>query len=248
MLESLPLANCGGCGYPGCEGYAIEVVTNPDVPPNLCFPGKEKVAEKVAALTGKKMAAMEDTVAGRHDGSRIEGEVARKYHYVGFDSCTAASIVFGGPAGCSYACLGLGECADACPFEAISMVDEFPVIDPDKCVSCGVCVKTCPKGILEIQSLKARVWVPCSTKDAGKTVMGVCKVGCIGCKMCVKACPADAVSYEDSKVKIDHKACIEYGPSCEEACIEKCPRDIFRSYEGPQVIARDTESGLKMAG
>ena len=66
--------------------------------------------------------------------------------------------------------------------------------------------------------------------------------------MCVKACPADAVTYEDNKVKIDHKACIAYGAACEEACIEKCPRDIFMIYQGRQVIARDEESGLKAAG
>ena len=57
VIESLPLAQCGGCGYPGCEGYARAVVSDPDVPPNLCFPGKEKVANRVAELTGKKMVA-----------------------------------------------------------------------------------------------------------------------------------------------------------------------------------------------
>jgi electron transport complex protein RnfB len=96
--------------------------------------------------------------------------------------------------------------------------------------------------------MKARVWVPCSTKDAGKAVMVVCKVGCIGCKMCVKVCPADAVTYEDNLVKIDHKACIDYGPSCEEICVTKCPRDIFLPYEGRTTVARAVETGLKMAG
>ena len=128
------------------------------------------------------------------------------------------------------------------------MVNDFPVINSDKCVSCGVCVKTCPKQIIEIQTMKARVWVPCSTKDTGKAVMGVCEVGCIGCKLCVKACPADAVTYEGNLVKIDHKACIEYGPSCEEACVEKCPRDIFRPYQGHEVVTRSADAGLKMAG
>ena len=247
VLESLPLANCGGCGYPGCEGYAIEVVTDPDVPPNLCFPGKEAVAERVASLTGKKMTAVEDTMAVVRC-SRIEGRVSHKHRYIGFASCTAANLGYGGPSACNYACIGLGECAEACPFDAIDMVENFPVVDSDKCVSCGVCVKTCPKDIIEIQTMKARIWVPCSTRDLGKAVMGVCEVGCIGCKMCVKACPAKAVAYEDNLVKVDHKACIDYGPSCEEICVSKCPRDIFIPYEGPKVVAREAESGLKMAG
>ena len=29
VLEALPGANCGGCGYAGCEGYATAVATDP---------------------------------------------------------------------------------------------------------------------------------------------------------------------------------------------------------------------------
>ncbi|PIE69935.1 MAG: ferredoxin [Deltaproteobacteria bacterium] len=235
VVESLPLAQCGGCGYPGCEGYAIAVVNDPDVPPNLCFPGKEAVAKRVAELTGKKIAAVEDQVAVVQC-SRQEGNVAFSHEYLGFSSCSAANLAFGGPYTCPHACIGLGECAEACPFDAIEMVDNFPVISMEKCVSCGVCVRTCPKSIIEIQSLKARVFVPCSTTAPGKEVRGVCKVGCIGCKMCVKACPANAVTYENNKIVIDHQACIAYGPDCEEACVTKCPRDIFRQYH-PQNAA-----------
>ncbi len=245
VLESLAGAQCGGCGYPGCEGYAIAVVNDPDVPPNLCYPGKEKVTERVAELTGKKMTAMEDMIAIVRC-SRIEGRVSHKHEYIGFKSCTAANLGFGGPSACQYACIGLGECSEACPFDAIKMVDNFPVVDPDKCVSCGTCVKTCPKDIIELQTLKARVWVPCSTKDLGKNVRKVCEIGCISCKMCVKVCPADAVTLE-GVVKIDHPKCIAYGPSCEEICVTKCPRDIFKYYDGRKVIARDADSALKMA-
>src|SRR5210317_476880 len=105
VLESLPLANCGGCGYPGCEGYAIEVV-----------------AERVASLTGKKMIAVEDTMAVVRC-SRIEGRVSHKHRYIGFSSCTAANLGYGGPSACQFACIGLGECAEACPFGAIDMVE-----------------------------------------------------------------------------------------------------------------------------
>ena len=247
VLHSLPLAQCGGCGYAGCEGYAIAVVNDPDVPPNLCFPGKEAVASLVAELTGKKMAEVEDQIAVVRC-SRVEGRVSHKHHYIGFSSCTAANLGFGGPSSCQYACIGLGECADACPFDAIEMVENFPIVNPDKCVSCGVCVRTCPKKIIELQTLKARVFVPCSSKDLGKDVKAVCQVGCIGCKLCVKVCPAKAVSYVNNLIVIDHKACIAYGSSCEEVCVSKCPRGIFRNYEGRQAIARNVAQGLKIAG
>ncbi len=246
VLESLPLAQCGGCGYPGCEGYAIAVVNDPDVPPNLCFPGKEAVAERVAELTGKKMAAVEDQIALVRC-SRKEGKVSHKHEYIGFASCTAANLGFGGPSSCSYACIGLGECAAVCPFYAIKMVDGFPVVNPDKCVGCGVCVRTCPKNIIELQTLKARVYVPCSTKAPGKDVKAVCEVGCIACKLCVRSCPAKAVSYEDNKVVIDHKVCLEYGSACEEVCVSKCPRNILRHYERSVLSAGKKTEELKAA-
>ncbi|MBU4228715.1 MAG: Fe-S cluster domain-containing protein [Proteobacteria bacterium] len=245
VLESLAGAQCGGCGYPGCEGYAIAVVTNPEVPPNLCYPGKEKVAERVAQLTGKKMTAVEDMIALVRC-SRKEGRVSHKHEYIGFASCTAANLGFGGPSSCNYSCIGLGECAESCPFDAITMVDGFPVVNPDKCVACGTCVRACPKRVIELMSLKARVHVPCSTKDLGKNVRKVCEVGCISCQMCVKKCPAEAIAYVDGLITIDHPKCIAYGSECQEICVEKCPRNIMRKYEGRAAIARQAD-GLKMA-
>jgi len=173
------------------------------VKPNLCFPGKSEVAEAVAEITGKKTAAVEASVAEVRC-SRVEGKVAQKYRYIGYGSCTGAHLAFGGPQNCQYACIGLGECAEACPFDAIAMVDHFPVVDPVACVGCGTCVRTCPKKIIELMPRRARVWVPCSTRDPGKMVKGVCEVGCIACKMCVKVCPAKAVNLEDNVVVIDH--------------------------------------------
>ncbi|ABC78902.1 sodium-translocating NADH-quinone reductase, subunit [Syntrophus aciditrophicus SB] len=162
--------------------------------------------------------------------SRIEGEVKQKYEYLGYDTCAGASLAFGGPQECAYACIGLGDCATSCPFGAIILQNSFPVVDPAKCVGCGSCVRACPKKVIELIPLKARVWVPCSTQDPGKTVRALCKVGCITCKMCVKACPAGAVSVDGNLVHIDHEKCLAYGPDCKEACVEKCPRNIFRPF------------------
>jgi electron transport complex protein RnfB len=183
----------------------------------------------VARITGKQMAAVEDLVAVPRC-SRIEGGVHQKQQYVGYRTCAAADLAFGGPMACQYACEGFGDCAAACPFDAITMVDNFPIVDPDLCVGCGTCVRTCPKEIIELVPMKARVFVPCSSKDAGKAVKSLCSVGCISCRMCVKSCPAEAVTMEDNIIRIDYNKCVEYGPDCGEICVEKCPTSIFRYF------------------
>jgi electron transport complex protein RnfB len=183
----------------------------------------------VAELSGKKLAAVENLVAAVRC-SRTDGKDRRKQAYVGYASCAAANLAFGGPMACRFACEGLGDCAAACRFDAISLVDHFPVVDPALCVACGSCVRACPKKIIELMPREARVWVPCSTRDPGKTVKGICGVGCISCRMCVKVCPAKAVDLKDGVVHIDVKACMEYGPACGEVCVGKCPTHIFRKF------------------
>lgn len=205
------------------------MVNDPEVRPNLCFPGKEETARVVAEITGKVMTAIENMLAVIRC-SRVEGRVPLKEHYVGFQTCAAANLAFGGPFACHYGCLGLGDCAAACPFDALDMANGFPVVNPDLCVGCGTCVRTCPKNIMELIPLEARVWVPCSTRAPGKEVKNVCDVGCISCKMCVKSCPAEAVGMEADMIAIDHNRCMEYGADCGQICVEKCPRGIFRYF------------------
>lgn len=51
-------------------------------------------------------------------------------------------------------CTGCEACVDACPSEAIKMVDGVAQIDPDMCSECMVCVETCPvSAIVEGQLL-----------------------------------------------------------------------------------------------
>jgi electron transport complex protein RnfB len=175
----------------------------------------------VAALTGKEAGSVEDTVPVVLC-SRVQGKVHKKYNYVGDGSCSGANLVLGGPSECEYGCLGFGECAKACPVEAITMVDDFPVIDEDQCIRCGLCAKTCPKGIIQMVPKNARVLIRCSTKDPGKVTQAICDVGCIHCKACIKKCPAKAISVGDGKVTIDTKKCVAYGPACKEVCVEAC--------------------------
>ncbi|HHX66097.1 MAG TPA: 4Fe-4S binding protein [Chloroflexi bacterium] len=47
-------------------------------------------------------------------------------------------------------CRACGQCAGACPFEAIS-IDEGVAVDVSRCMGCGVCVSRCPEQALTLQ-------------------------------------------------------------------------------------------------
>lgn len=194
---------------------------DPDVPPNLCYPGKSSVAEAVARITGKQMGAVEDLVAAVHCARSLRTDY-QKYDYLGYGACSGANLAFAGPTDCQFGCVGFGECAAACPFHAITMENKFPVIDPDICVGCGQCVKTCPKGLISLIPKKARVVVRCSSRDIGKITHQICSLGCMHCLSCVRACPAEAVGLVDGVIRIEHNRCMAYGLQCENACIKAC--------------------------
>lgn len=227
VSEALPGANCGGCGYAGCDGYAAAVINDPNVAPNLCCAGGAEVSAAVAELSGKAMGDAEPQVAFRRC-DRVGGNVALKFDYQGVPTCRAAKMVQDGPYACRFACFGMGDCVRACPFNAMSLQNGLVYIDPVACTACGTCTRVCPNSILELIPQRSRVMVFCSSQDKAKDVTGVCGVGCISCMKCIKKCPAKAISMKDSRIHIDHEACLAYGPECEEACVAACPRKILR--------------------
>lgn len=50
VLECLPGANCGGCGYPGCGGLANAIVKAGAVGDMMCPVGGDEVMAKIAAI------------------------------------------------------------------------------------------------------------------------------------------------------------------------------------------------------
>lgn len=234
--EALPGANCGGCGYAGCEAYAAAVIQDPNVAASLCCAGGPEITAQVAELSGKAAGAADPEVSFRRC-VKDEGKVKKKYDYQGAHSCAAAAMLENGPDDCKYSCLGYGDCVRACAFDAMYIENGLVQIDAEKCVACGACIGVCPNGILELIPQRARVQVFCSTKDKMKAVMNVCEAGCINCMKCVKKCPAKAISH-DGNIRIDQKACLEYGPDCEEACVDACPRNILRLMCEPAATAK----------
>jgi Na+-translocating ferredoxin:NAD+ oxidoreductase RNF subunit RnfB len=226
VLMVLPGVNCGGCGYAGCEQYAIAVADNGEVP-TLCSVGGSPVALKIGDIMGVKVSASEKMVAYVKCNGDCD-KAKQKYEYHGIMDCTnAAALPGGGAKSCSYGCLGLGTCVKACEFDAIRIIDGIAIIDESKCTNCGACMKVCPKNLIESVPENSRVRVACNSSDSAKDTMGSCKVGCIACKKCEKACEFDAVHVNDNLSKIDYSKCTQ----C-KACVKACPtasiEDIFQ--------------------
>lgn len=227
VRERLPSANCGACGFAGCQAYAEAVVERPDVGTNLCSPGRAPVARAIAELTGKAMGVVADRVVVMRCGG-VSAYARDEAEYAGVQTCNAAAMVFGGPKACKNGCLGLGDCVRACPFDALYLGGEgIAVVDPEKCTGCAICVPICPKELFQLYPRSRRIELSCVAKDKTSVVRATCLVGCTLCRKCVAKCPAEAIAWDGKTIVIDHEKCIAYGPSCNEACVDICPSTIL---------------------
>ena len=222
VLGCLPGANCGGCGFPGCAGYAAAVASG-KAGVNNCAAGGEAVAARIAEIMGVSVSESVKRVAVVHCTGC--GTDHSKYNYVGVQDCLAASqLPGGGPLGCDYGCLGFGTCEKVCPFDAIHVVNGVAVVDGEKCKACSKCVDACPRHIIALEPYKTKrhVSIPCSSHAKGPAVTKVCSTGCIGCSLCAKNCPKEAITMVDNLAKIDYDKCVGCG-----ICAQKCPRGLI---------------------
>lgn len=223
----LPSANCGACGFAGCQAYAESVVEDSTTSPGLCVPGGSATAQLLAEMTGKAPAVVEERVAVL----RCHGTTAHVHEqaaYMGIASCAAATLVFGGPRACKNGCLGLGDCVRVCPFDAMAIGDGGIVeINHETCTGCGLCVPACPKRILDLIPRRHRVELACVAREKTAAVRVKCAVGCVLCQKCVAACPAKAITWDGQTIHIDHAACVAFGPACQEVCVTVCPTFIL---------------------
>jgi len=205
IAELLPNVNCGACGYAGCSGLA-EAIVKGEAEPTACAPGGPETAKAIAKVLGIEITEVEPKVAVVHcagDNSRAK----RRFEYIGLDDCRAAHELVGGPKVCPDGCLGLGSCARACPFDAITILPRgIAYVDPDKCTGCGKCVSACPRNLIELVPKSARFLVLCSTSLPPKEARKACEVACISCRRCIKEAPKGTIDMVDSKIRIDYKA------------------------------------------
>jgi electron transport complex protein RnfB len=227
VRSALPSANCGACGFAGCQVYAEAVVDRAEVSPNLCVPGRAAVAKTLAQLTHKELGAVADRIVVMrcHGLSAYAREEAE---YAGIQTCAAAALVFGGPKACKNGCLGLGDCVKVCPFDALHLGGEgIAVVDPEKCTGCGLCVPVCPKNLFDFYPRNRRIELSCVAREKQSVVRATCMVGCTLCRKCVAKCPAQAITWDGTTITIDHEKCLAYGPACGEVCVDICPSTIL---------------------
>ena len=231
LNECLPGANCGGCGYAGCGGYA-EAVLNGEAAIGKCASGGNECAQAMAAIMGVKAEAVTRKVAlvrcsgektYNKDGQLISGAKI-KANYEGFHDCVAASKVGGkGPLSCKFGCLGFGTCVKACKYGAIKVVNGVAKVDEDLCVGCMACAAVCPRDLIIPVEPDRNVVIACNSMAKGAVTNRSCTIGCIGCGLCKKICPHEAITVTNNLAVIDYSKCDNCG-----LCASVCPKHLIK--------------------
>lgn len=232
VAEKLPGANCGGCGYAGCRSLAEAIVKAGSLEGLRCPVGGDKVSSEIAELLGLEASTAEPQIAVvRCNGGKLN--TTSKVMYEGVQDCLYAHFNFSSEGGCPNGCLGLGNCVGVCAFDAIKMDPKngLPVVDEEKCVACGLCVKTCPRHIIELRNKgikNRRVFVSCVNIEKGALAKKNCNVACIGCGKCEKVCEFDAIKIENNLAYIDFNKC----KLCRK-CVQECPTGAILEINFP---------------
>ena len=227
VLSRLSGANCGGCGYPGCDGFATALVEG-KAKLSECAATSREAKEEIAEILG---------VSDTGEATRVVvcccggNDAKDKYDYMGYGDCRSMELLAGGRKQCNLGCLGMGSCVDACPEHAVEVnMRGYSEIHQHKCISCGRCITACPKKLIKRVPQSAKYFVACSNHQKGKEVREICAKGCIACGLCVKSCEFGAISVVDDLAVIDYTKCTGCGK-----CAAKCPRGcILEIVDKPQ--------------
>lgn len=223
IRDALSGANCGGCGYAGCDSFA-EAVSKGEAPSDGCVAGGAECAAKINAILGTSSGEAKPKVAflacaGDRECAQDKGI------YVGPKTCAMSQQINNGRKKCAFGCIGFGDCVAACPFDALSMGQNgLPVIDREKCLACGKCAKACPKGLFRLipKDEKGAIAL-CSNRSENKPqIKKDCSKGCFKCGVCTKKCPEGAVQLVNGLPEIDRSKCTACGQ-----CVAACPDKVL---------------------
>ena len=212
----LPGANCGACGFAGCDDYAAKLAAG-DVPANLCVPGGDILVRRISRTLGREAVAIVPMSAVVACAGTCDAAVA-KMDYRGRPVCAAASLFYRGNMACPNACLGFGDCVAVCKNKALSIKDGVAVVDKKRCTGCGRCATVCPHHVIYMRPQTAYVYVACTSPDPGNVTRKYCKNGCIACHKCEKVCPTGSIKLQNNVAWTKPELCTK----CNK-CLEACP-------------------------
>lgn len=223
VRDCLSGANCGACGYAGCDGFATALVEGKAELSSCNATSKEKKEEIAEILGLTDTGEATKVVVCCHGGQ----DAKDKYDYVGYGDCRSMELLAGGRKQCAWGCLGTGSCVDACQHHAVTVKQKgYSEVSLSKCISCGRCISVCPKKIIKRIPASATYYVACSNHQKGKEVRELCTKGCIACGICVKQCEVGAITIVDNLATIDYTKCINCGK-----CAAKCPQRCIVSTD-----------------
>ena len=238
VTDLLPGANCGACGFAGCRAFA-EGVVGGDIAPADCTVASDLDREDIATFLGVDAGEADKKVARLLCAGGTDVAVMKALYH-GVESCGAAVAVSGGGKGCAWGCIGMSDCAVACDFDAIHMNDfDLPVVDVEKCTSCGDCVDACPLDLFVIMPLDHKLIVQCKNLIDGDEATEVCSVACTACGRCVQDAAPGLISLESGLAVIDYSKIEMADPGA----TARCPTDAILWVEGAQFA-----SELQMVG
>jgi Na+-translocating ferredoxin:NAD+ oxidoreductase RNF subunit RnfB len=237
-VESLlPHANCGACGTAGCRVFAEQLVAG-QAQPGQCSVNSKDMNQLIANYLGVDLGTQEKRVArlACAGGNHVAHTHAR---YNGLDSCRAAALVAGGGKGCVWGCLGFGDCATVCEFDAISMDrHQLPVVDTASCTACGDCVDICPRDLFSLHPVSHRLWVACNNPETGETAEAECMVLCTGCGRCAADAPEGLISMEQNLAVIDYSR----NALASRLAIERCPTGAIVWLDDSSTIHKGSQA------
>ena len=241
LNEILPGMNCGACGQPGCFGYAQALTLDPNLmtttPCTQLLQDPEKLEQLGKALGMTLDAAALSKKALVHCGG--DSEVI--YQYSGVETCKAAAQLLSGYKRCPYGCLGLEDCAEVCPVDAIWTDHEkhIAVVNAEKCTGCGLCVAECPLNLIELVPGNTKIAFLCNYQPL-KNIPGRerCDYACIHCRKCFKACEDEAIEWDKAKAlpQIIQDKCTLCG-KCIEACEQHTLADFTKARKEAELVS-----------
>lgn len=220
LAELLPGINCKQCGRKNCAKFAKDLSFGKTVLDYCPYIEKKNYKKAKKVIDGIRKIKFDKVALVKCKGGI---DCQNKFKYIGDNTCATKNLLHSGDKFCPFACLGCGDCVNACPYDAIHISEKgCAVIDKTKCAGCGECVKACPNKLITLVPSEQFVYLICNNSSKNSVITRNCTVSCTHCGACVSTCPTKAITMVGGIPKIDNKKCVKCGK-----CVSACPNHVI---------------------